>query len=133
VWDRDFVMGDDLIGEDTIDLEDRWYSEDWKNIGKEWAEKDKELDVDAISGNASQGYRPKPVERRTLHNLKRTTTSQGSLTLWIDILTPAEAKMYPAWDISPPPPEEYDVRVVAWKCKGVKSAAREVSCLMRSL
>ena len=27
VWDRDFVMGDDLIGEDTIDLEDRWYSE----------------------------------------------------------------------------------------------------------
>lgn len=28
-WDRDLVFGDDLIGETTIDLEERYFNSEW--------------------------------------------------------------------------------------------------------
>ena len=35
---------------------------------------------------------------------------QGQLQMWVDMLTPAEAAKYKATDISPPLPEELEVR-----------------------
>lgn len=35
---------------------------------------------------------------------------QGQVQLWVDILTPEQAKMYPITNISPPPPLEAEVR-----------------------
>ena len=32
VWDDDGIIGDDLIGETKIDLEERWFSEQWRKL-----------------------------------------------------------------------------------------------------
>ncbi|RHY50693.1 hypothetical protein DYB38_011969 [Aphanomyces astaci] len=45
--------------------------------------------------------------------------TQGSLRLWLDILTPVEATASPAVDISLPPIETFEVRVVIYKAKDV--------------
>lgn len=32
VWDDDGIVGDDLIGETRIDLEERWFSKEWRDL-----------------------------------------------------------------------------------------------------
>ncbi|RQM17860.1 hypothetical protein B5M09_006666, partial [Aphanomyces astaci] len=43
----------------------------------------------------------------------------GSLQLWVDILTPAQAALYEPVNIEPPPPQKFEVRVVIWRSEGV--------------
>ena len=43
------------------------------------------------------------------------------MELWVDILTQEEAKLYPPIDITPPPMEKYEVRVIIWKAKEMVS------------
>ena len=50
-------------------------------------------------------YPKKPVERRSLW-CGKSVNSQGSLELWVDILTPEQASRFKMWDIALPPPEE---------------------------
>ena len=116
----------------------RWFSKDWQELGKEFSEQPREK-------KEYEGYRPKPIERRTLHDTTRTTASQGkhttltlillvahlflpclhcvsgTLDLWVDMLTPAEVRSYKPFDIRLPPPEEYELRVVIWNTEGVKA------------
>ena len=63
-------------------------------------------------------YPVKPVERRSLW-CGKSLNSQGSLELWVDILTPQQAARYSKWDIALPPPEEFEIRCVVWKTKNV--------------
>ena len=91
VWDWDGI-GDDLIGRTTMDIEDRWYSTNWR-----------ELEV-------------KPVETRSLWS-EQSSVSQGKLKLWMEMMSPSEAKKYPMIDIRPPEMEPYELRVVVWECK----------------
>ncbi len=63
-------------------------------------------------------YPIKPVERRSLW-CGKSLNSQGSLELWVDILTPQQASRFPKWNITLPPPEEFEVRCVVWKTKDV--------------
>ena len=37
-------------------------------------------------------------------------------------MNPADSKRYKPYDITPPPPEEYEVRIVTWNTEGVKNA-----------
>jgi hypothetical protein len=39
--------------------------------------------------------------------------------MFVEILTVEEAKRQPVWRIKPPPPEQYELRVIVWGCKGV--------------
>jgi len=91
VWDWDGI-GDDLIGKTVIDIEDRWYSEAWRNLQK------------------------KPVETRSLWS-PQSTVSQGKVRLWMELVPPADAKKYPLIDIAPPPQMPFELRVVVWECK----------------
>ena len=107
MWDHDMITSDDFIGRTVIDLEDRLFDSRWGNLGQE-----EESDT---------RYRPKPVEERSLWS-STSKVSQGTLRCWVDILTPAEAARYPPVDISKPPPEEFEVRCVVWKTRGVRSS-----------
>jgi hypothetical protein len=93
VWDWD-GLGDDLIGETTIDIEDRWFSKEWRSLEK------------------------KPIEWRTLLN-PSSSISQGKIELWVDIMDSASAKLNPMINISPPPKEPWELRVIVWQCKEV--------------
>jgi len=39
--------------------------------------------------------------------------------MWIDILTPEEAKTIPVENCGPPPPKECELRVIIWETKNV--------------
>ena len=80
-------------------------------------------------------FAPKPLETRSLwtHPPSKEITyhtgiEQGSLQLWVDIMTPPEAKLFPLIDISPPSPAEFELRVVVWKTRAVVDDFAEFGC-----
>jgi len=93
VWDWDGI-GDDLIGKTVIDIEDRWFSKVWRRL------------------------KIKPLEERTLHN-PRSSASFGKLRLWVDLCTKDDARNIPMTDISLPPKQAYEFRLIVWKAKKV--------------
>jgi len=93
VWDWDGI-GDDLVGVTMIDIEDRWFSRDWRRL------------------------RVKPLEERTLWN-PRSQASYGKLRLWVDLFNQDEARNLPMTDISLPPKEKFEMRLIVWKAKDV--------------
>jgi len=59
-YDFDDLFGDDLIGKTVIDLDDRFFSQEWKAI------------------------KDKPIEYRELYH-PSTTLAQGTVLCWVDI------------------------------------------------
>ena len=98
VWDYDGI-GDDLVGKTSIDIEDRWYCKQWREI--------KETKDNVM-----------PLELRSLH-IDASSQSQGTLELWVEILTVDERKKYPIINVKPPKQDEYELRVIIWECKNV--------------
>jgi len=94
VWDWDRIGADDMVGMSKIDLENRYFSSDWKN------------------------YQFKPIEYRTLWN-PCSSNPQGQLKLWVDIMTPSEAAKTPKEDISPPEPLNCELRLIIWQARNV--------------
>jgi hypothetical protein len=104
--DYDLIGSDDLIGKTVIDLEDRWFDKRWQKLGEEFE-------------NVAEGrYRPRPIETREIF-LPTSSTSQGMMTMWVDIMTPTQAGQYPIVDIALPPPKKWDLQVIIWKTKDV--------------
>jgi hypothetical protein len=106
MWDYDSVTFDDFIGKTVIDLEDRWFDPRWQSLGRGFETKKR--------------FAPKPLEERRIFTPDRWEDT-GTLQVWVDILEPAQAKDYPAVDIEPPPPREFECRVVVWRTWGVPS------------
>ena len=94
LFDADHVGARDFIGATTIDLENRWFNSEWRDM---------EL---------------KPVEMRTLHT-PLNKMAMGKIELWVEMMTPGEARTCPMFDIKPPPPEQFELRVVVWQTKDV--------------
>ena len=92
VWDYDTFLPDDKIGTTKIDLEDRYYSQSWKNLPE------------------------KPIETRKLL-IKSCSQSQGILRLWVEI-HPLYSQVK-LWDISPRPAQKFELRLIIWSCEGV--------------
>jgi len=98
------VVFDDYVGATRIDLEDRLFEPAWAEMGAE--------------NESGTRYRTKPVETRYLYNASSTGV-QGAVRMWVDILSPAEAAKYPMLDITPTPPQPFELRAVVWKTRGV--------------
>ncbi len=94
VWDDDGFDFPDLIGITKFDIEDRYFSKEWK---ENYPDK-------------------KPIEERTLF-IKTSSAPQGVLQCWLDLLETKEASANPAYDISPPPREDFELRVIVWGTK----------------
>ena len=103
-WDHDTISFDDLIGHTSIDLEDRWFNQQWQKLGTKF--------------QTDQRLALKPANLRTLW-APTSANPQGYLQMWVDILTPAQAKQYPRINIAKPPPEKFQLRVIVWKSKEV--------------
>jgi hypothetical protein len=98
VRDWDLIFPDSDIGSTTIDLENRFYSAEWKQL------------------MAENNNKP-PVEIRRL-TLPTSGRQQGQLECWVEILTPQMA-VAPLLDISKPPVEPFVLRLVAWSARNL--------------
>jgi hypothetical protein len=68
------------------------------------------------------GVPARPIELRPLHDPKsQYNHDKGSLKLWLEILTPAQADMVPSLDIAPSTHHSGELRVIVWKAKRLPS------------
>jgi hypothetical protein len=100
IFDADRIGARDFVGSTSIDLENRWFNSEWRDM---------EL---------------KPVEMRTLHT-PTSAMSQGKVEMWVEMMTPAEGREIPMFDIKPPPPEEFELRVIVWKTDDVPMKTKD--------
>jgi hypothetical protein len=108
VMDHDDIGTDDTIGSTTIDLEDRWFDKRWQDIGHENRNEDPE----------KLRWDTKDLENRSLY-VPSSNNPQGILQCWVDILRPGEANAFPPDDVTLPPKQLFEVRVVIWKSADV--------------
>jgi len=78
LYDADRLSAADLIGSTSIDMENRFFNAEWR------------------------AHTLKPLEMRTLKTAT-SSLSQGKVSMWLEILTPAEAKELKMIDVKPPP------------------------------
>ena len=95
VWDWDAILSDDLIGYTTIDLEDRYFNDDWKKLIH------------------------KPVEVRPLIN-PDISGPQGQVYMWLEIFKASDKSTVPIWKISPEPMTEFEVRFIVWETEDME-------------
>jgi len=84
----------DLIGSTSIALDDRVFSREWVGHGTR-----------------------KPIERRRMM-LPTSSHSQAGLYMWVDAVPKSQVR-FPVWDITKPPDEDFEVRIVVWKVEGI--------------
>ena len=78
-YDYDDLFGDDLIGKTTVDLDERYFTPEWKAIENQ------------------------PIEYRELYH-PCSQLAQGTILCWVDISDQnKKAKQTKVWDIQPEP------------------------------
>ena len=58
-----------------------------------------------------------PIENRTLRVPGKA--AQGKIKLWVDIMSMQDARNKPVWDISKPPSERWELRMVVYQARGL--------------
>ena len=108
-WDR--FTPDDEIGFTTIDLEHRYYCDQWR------AYELKPIEERKLQSRNQQRWRMRPRRRQ----VQATEGRNGSLKLWVDILEKREhATLPPPIDITKPRPEAFQLRVIVWSAEEMK-------------
>merc|ERR1711871_572202 len=122
VMDKDTVGSDDLIGRTVIDLEDRWFDKHWQKLGEEnmvsGPGADEGTDGDQTQATNNARWKTKPLEKRTLF-VDGNNSVRGTLEVWVDIMNPPTAIAFPPDDVSLPPTQTFQLRVVIWNAKDV--------------
>jgi hypothetical protein len=95
VYDKSFLMGEQLLGETSIDLEDRWFHPKWSSAEM------------------------KPMENRNLYK-PTSRSAQGTLMLWVDIFTVQDALKFPPVEFKGPDKRKFEIRVVCWRSQQVR-------------
>jgi hypothetical protein len=112
VVEKNFFGFDTVIGSTTLDLEDRWFNEKWRNANFDTIGKDKDEKLAKLKRN--------PVEECTLR-LPSNRMPQGKISCWLDIMTEKDAAKEPMFDISLVPPAPFEMRLVLWKARNMPS------------
>jgi len=92
-------LGDTLIGSTVIDLEDRWFSRQWRDL----------MYKGAI-----------PTEFRNLTESVTSQRSKGVVEMWIEMCETSRVSEFPPTELEPPKPTEVEVRIVLWGTRNVK-------------
>ena len=97
-YDYDELFGDDLIGKTIVDLDDRFFSPEWQQI------------------------EDKPIEERQLFH-PSSQISQGVIKMWLEIHQPVTSTKGcdKVFELTPQPILDYEVRLVIWDTKDVKT------------
>ena len=95
VMDYDPIFSDELIGETSIDIEDRYFDQKWRDITN------------------------KPIEIRQLHH-PDYPTSQGQISMWMEIFDKDQRAEMTPWNIEPEPESELELRLIVWETENME-------------
>ena len=101
-----------LIGQTTIDLEDRWFHRKWQALGRNRQAPGFLADYD--------GFRQqlKPLELRNL-TLPGSELAQGQIEMWLEICPKKEASYVKMVELASPPEKKFELRIVCWRAEDV--------------
>ena len=95
VWDHNSVFSDELIGFTSLDLEDRYFNNDWQQM------------------------KFKPIETRPIIN-PDLSGQQGNILLWVEIFNKKNSINMSPWQISPEPKDKVELRLIIWETEEMK-------------
>ena len=95
VWDYNPIFKDTLIGTTSLDLEDRYFNNDWQNL------------------------KFKPIETRLLSH-PDISGQQGNISLWVEIFEKSDSINMTPWLISPEPISKIELRLVIWETEDMR-------------
>jgi hypothetical protein len=96
VIDYDALFSDDLIGETSIDIEDRYFDNRW------------------------QALENKPIEVRQLYH-PDYERSQGEVSLWIEMFDQNEENKLEPWNIEPEPKNTLEMRLIVYETEDMEN------------
>ena len=95
VWDYDPIFRDEIIGATQIDLEDRYFNNNWLEM------------------------KYKPIETRLLFH-PDLSRQQGNITLWVEIFDKKDRMNMEPWQISPEPKTTVEMRLIVWETEDME-------------
>ena len=96
VIDYDNLFSDDLIGETSIDIEDRYFDNRWQDL------------------------KNKPIEVRQLYH-PDYEVSQGEVSLWIEMFEQNEENKLEPWNIEPEPKSTLEMRLIVYETEEMEN------------
>ena len=96
VMDYDALFSDDLVGETSIDIEDRYFDNRW------------------------QALENKPIEVRQLYH-PDYEKSQGEILMWLEMFDQNEENKLEPWNIEPEPKSTLQMRLIVYETEGMEN------------
>ena len=96
VMDHNPIFKDELIGETSIDIENRYFDPRWQSLVN------------------------KPVETRTLYN-PDYEEQQGQITMWLEMFDKNEEELFDVWNIKPQPETTLQCRLIVFETDGMEN------------
>ena len=96
VMDYDSLFSDDLIGETSIDIEDRYFDNRWQTLVN------------------------KPIEIRKLYH-PDYEVSQGEVMMWLEMYDEEEGIRIEPWNIEPEPKNNLEMRLIIYETEGMEN------------
>ena len=96
VMDYDSLFSDELIGETSIDIEDRYFDNRWQNLVN------------------------KPIEIRQIYHPDYEAT-QGEVMMWLEMYDEEEGIKIEPWNIEPEPKNNLEMRLIIYETESMEN------------